>query len=571
MVIVFLGLTEIEKGYLTARLPNENVIDLESPAQVPEVLGIVPNFTGEVVSRPDEVIRGLLKARFERKRLVFDELADSLPTSRLAGNCGLFAIENDGDLHDIAAVNLAFSCGLDVTLLPPISKASIRSLPRELHDWSEDPSHHAFQGWKRRVRTALRDVDLRSYDFATFFTTGLPYGLFLGNPVPCSHVLKHLDAGVMISNAIEQEHAPDSFGSVLLFSPQLFESEETAEIGIMVERSGFRTKLLLGAEATVLNLDGFGSNYPYDILHICSHGGESDGYFTIQSYRDREGANHTIEYYEVVGFAPTGPDRVRVHTKMIFHKLDGHRWMSPPLASFPEYVFEDMLKAIKLGEDKDVTRIPYRSPIALSCHIQCNTSIHQGDFDRLSGFGNPVVFNNTCASSHQLAINLLNAGARCYIGSLWRVGTETARQVSIAFYRSVLQQRNLLTGFHQMLGAIEISKYRNVYVFWGFHFGTLAKPPKLEDVAVLRALVFTWQVSLNKALKTEDLEAKRNLLPILRFLAEQILTELNRHGLKTLDGFDANVVEDVERGLPSVKERNPLFELSEVEKDTFPS
>ena len=368
-MIVFLALTEIDKGYFTARLPSEIVIDLESAAQIPSVLGIDPKFAGEVVCRPNEVIRGLLKARFERKRLVFDELAHSLPASRLVGNGGFFAVEDNGDLHDIAAINLAFSCGVDVALLPSVSRASLQSLPRDLLDWSGDPSHHAYQAWKGRVGTALRGIDLNSYDFATFFTTGLPYGLFLRNPIPCSHVLKDIDAGVMISNAIEQEHAPDSFGTTLLFSPQLFESEETTEIGQMVERDGFRLKLLLGAEATVVNLGNFGAHYPYDVLHICSHGGESDGYFTLQSFRDREGAQHTIEYYEVVGFAPSAADQVRVHRKLIFHKLDGHRWMSPPLEAFPKYVFEDMLKAIKSEEQKQITRTPYRSPIADSSDV----------------------------------------------------------------------------------------------------------------------------------------------------------------------------------------------------------
>ena len=57
-MIVFLGLTELDRGYLTARLPNENVIDLKSATQIRSVLGIDPNFAGEVACRPTRVIRG---------------------------------------------------------------------------------------------------------------------------------------------------------------------------------------------------------------------------------------------------------------------------------------------------------------------------------------------------------------------------------------------------------------------------------------------------------------------------------------------------------------------------------
>ena len=185
-----------------------------------------------------------------------------MPASRLVGNSGFFAVEDEGNLHDIAAINLAFSCGVDVALLPSVGRASLRSLPRDLHDWSGDPSHHAYQAWKRRVRTALRGIDLNSYGFATFFTTGLPYGLFLGNPIPCSHVLKDIDAGVMISNAIEQEYAPDSFGSTSsCFHLNYSDLSRRTKLEKMFERSGFRLKLLLGSEATVMNLSDFGADY----------------------------------------------------------------------------------------------------------------------------------------------------------------------------------------------------------------------------------------------------------------------------------------------------------------------
>ena len=74
--IVLLRLTEIEKGYLAAHLPTEITIELNSPAELKDRLAIAPQFAGEVRCKPDEAIRGLLKARFERNRLVFDDLAD---------------------------------------------------------------------------------------------------------------------------------------------------------------------------------------------------------------------------------------------------------------------------------------------------------------------------------------------------------------------------------------------------------------------------------------------------------------------------------------------------------------
>ena len=492
-------------------------------------------------------------------------LTDPLPPARLSSNSGLIAIEEDGDLHDLAAINLAYSCGLDVALLPPTDKKGLFPLARDLNDWSRDRSHHAFQSWKRWARTALRDIDFTQYEFATFFTTGLPYGLFLSNSLPCSHVIKYLDAGVQILNAIALEGESYRFGSAVLFSPQLFASEEINDIRSSCQTAGLRVKELLGAEATVENLANFGGHYPYDVLHICSHGGETDGYFSQLKFRDRQGAEHFAEYYEVVGFGPVTGDRVLVHSKVIFDKLDGHRWMTEPLNGFPKYVFEDLMKAIKEDSLHGVVRAPHRSPIALSCHIECHRSIHQGHFGQLAGFGNPIVFSNTCSSSHELAVNFLSAGARGYIGTLWRVGNEEAKQAAITFYRSVFKQHNVLLAIHAMLQSIETTKYANVYVYWGFHFSTLKGPSESHEFAILEALMFLWHLWLRKVATTKDEVVRRNALPVLRFLAHEILAEIEGKGIKPPEDFDQGAVSDLERSLPHPGERAPLLESSEID------
>lgn len=563
--IFLLRLTDIEKAYLTAHLPTAIMMDLDSAAQLQDQLGIAPSFAGEVRAKPEEVTRGLLKARFEHKKLVIDEFAEPLPPSRLAGNSGLIAIEEDGDLHDLAAINLAYSCDVDVALLPPTDKKGLFPLARDLNQWSRDRSHHAYQSWKRWARAALRDIDCTLYEFATFFTTGLPYGLFLSNSIPCSHVIKYLDAGVQILNALALEDESYRFGSAVLFSPQLFATEEMNDIRSSCQTAGLRVKELLGAEATVENLANFGGHYPYDVLHICSHGGETDGYFSQLKFQDRQGAEHLAEYYEVVGFGPVRGDRVLVHSKVIFDKFDGHRWMSEPLSAFPKYVFEDLMKAIKEDSLHGVVRAPHRSPIALSCHIECHRSIHQGHFGQLAGFGNPIVFSNTCSSSHELAVNFLSAGARGYIGTLWKVGNEEAKQAAISFYRSVFQQHNVLLAFHAMLQNIETSKYANVYVYWGFHFSTLKSPSDAHEFAILEALMFLWHLWLRKVVTTKDEVVRRNALPVLRFLAHEILAEIEGKGIKPPEDFDEGAVSDLERSLPAARKRASILESNEIE------
>ncbi len=72
--------------------------------------------------------------------------------------------------------------------------------------------------------------------------------------------------------------------------------------------------------------------FPYDLFHICSHGGEVNGYSLMEQFHDRYGVSHTIEYDEVVSFA-SSPDSklIPVHTKQIWRKLDGLVWGSSEL------------------------------------------------------------------------------------------------------------------------------------------------------------------------------------------------------------------------------------------------
>lgn len=148
-------------------------------------------------------------------------------------------------------------------------------------------------------------------------------------------------------------------------------------------------------------------------MHICAHGGEIDGYFVVQDFTDRTGTSHKLEFYEVVGFSPDEGNMVEVRRKIVFKSLDGFPWRSAPLQSYPRYVFDDLLVATRQDASSKLLRVPFKSKIALSCHIQCADSIHQGDFHCLAGYGHPFVFNNTCSSSHEIAMSIMHAGRTC--------------------------------------------------------------------------------------------------------------------------------------------------------------
>jgi hypothetical protein len=542
-VILLLGLTETEQGYLRALLPSKMLTVINGIEEIRRLLPFEQPHDS-IACRPSQIIEGLLHAKFSRKSLIVDGSAPLLSPKHLHAGGGILVIENGGNVDDVSAINYAFAVNADVVLVPSIERQEIRDLPRIIDAWSKDNSHHAYNKVKRTISKRLRGIDFPRYSFATFFTRGFPYGFIVDNLV--------------------EEHDPMTFDSALLFSPQLFPIEETDEILKILDNNSFTVKALLGKDATVTHLSNYGGFYPFDIMHICAHGGETNGYFVIQQFTDRNGVEHTFEFYEVVGFTPTDGEMVQVMRKAIFKAFDGFPWMSKPLKSFPHYVFEDMIKALKSNRH-GVTRKATDYPIALSCHIQCHDSIHQGTFQSLAGYGHPVVFNNTCSSSHELAVSFIHAGARSYIGTLWSIGNDTANLAATAFYRETVQHGNLLSAFDAMNDAIRNKKYQHVYIFWGLHFSSLPKPSRKSDAKLLKALANSYSSLLEKIKTTPDPEVKHNTIPIAKFVAMEIAENFSKEQLDKIRDLAFPAVEDSERTSPAITEDHFSRGITEIE------
>jgi hypothetical protein len=548
--ILLLGLTEAEKTYLAPLLPAPKVVEINSADDIGRCLPPTSPAVGSLRCRPQEAVLGLAHAKFLGKALVIDEGAEPLVTSvHRHGGPSIVIVESDGGIDDLVAVNYAFAIDADVTFVPAIDRRELDGLPRQLDAWSRDRSSRAFDPLRRQITIRIKQIDFRRYEVATFFTVGLPYGLVLKNTLPCSHVLKGPYCGPFVTNSIAQEYWPITFDSALLFSPELFASEETADIAKALDADHYSVRLLLGSEATLKNLDNYGSLFPYDVLHICSHGGETDGYKSTLEFVDRLGGKHRLDFYEIVGFSPSGGEMVRVETKAIFVALDGLKWRSEPLKTYPKYVFDDMFVALK--EDRGrITRQRVHDPIALSCHIQCYDSIHQGVFQHLAAFGRPLVFNNTCSSNYEMAGMFAAAGARCYIGTLWAVDNSTAVRAATMFYGEALKHGNILAAFAVMNKSIRNKQCRDVYIYWGLQFSSMPKPAHKSLDKVFAALVDAGRIWVRRTAVAPNPEIKRNCVEALKFLRTEILGLFAPGRLEQLRDFDFSIPDEYERMLP---------------------
>jgi len=553
--IILLGLSDFAQTYLRAILPAHllTIVNTESELiELPFAVGAPKPFT----CKPSQAIEGLVAARIVNRPLAYSDDAPELPSRQLLGRKGLVVLENRAAVGEVSIINYAASIGADVVLAHPIERNSLQTLPRQLHAWAADHSSPAFREVRRKVADRIKGVDFARYEYATFFTAGLPYGLILQNTIPFTHMLNGPYVGVSIANAISEERSPRPVGSAVLFSLDEFSSDETNDVAERLQQSKFVITGLIGRAATNENLNNYGSYLPYDLLHICSHGGETDGYFVRQEFKDRDGKDHAIEYFEVVSFSLEGamdPDKVKVESKMIFASFDGLPWIERPLSLYPQYVGDDLLDALR-NNDEAVKRTPVNVPIALSCHIKCHHGFHQGAFDNLAAFAHPIIFNNSCSSSHELAAGFLAAGARCYIATLWNVGDKTAMRAALAFYDSVLAQGNILSAFSTMLRSIRNDRYRNIYVLWGLHFSSLTRLSTTSDAVIIAGLLAGYSVWLKKLAKTKDEELKRNSLPAVRFLRSEIRRRITPERLMEMLADFPEEEEEIERSQASSEE-----------------
>lgn len=524
--IILAGLDDTQKSYIHAFIATERTIEINRADDLDAVFGgLGRRFEGDLSCRPSEVFQGLFVANSMKRRLHVDDSAGSLGNRFIHGSRGLIVVENHQSSDEIVAVNYAYSINADIVFVEPIERTERHDVQKLIYDWKNSNSEYSYQQLRNIVGERIKGINLPDYDFATFFTRGFPYGLVLNNLIPISHVFVHPGCDLFVLSNIGHELFRFGTGSALVFSPKLFGREETDDVIRMLEQSGYWVKPLLGPNASVNALANYGEYYPFDLMHICSHGGETAGYCVVQEFTDRNDQQHKIEYEEIVGFSPADRDRVLVARKIIFKKFDGFTWMSEELKGqhLADYIFEDMTRALRLKNNDDTTqRESVDTPIYSSCHIECSDSIHQGQFGSLACNDYPAVFNNTCSSWYEIALCFIAAGTRSYIGTLWKIDNKVAGDAARVFYKHALAGDNLLDAFYEMTRAVGPAKHRNVYLYWGLHFSTLNRPKRETNLEVFKVLVSTLAIWLKRYTESGSEAAKRDSLRVLRFLTREL-------------------------------------------------
>lgn len=475
--LILAGLDEKQKSYLTF-LDKYDIIEIESIDDVETYLGGIAYDKDDFLSvRLEETSMGLLIAGRENLKLSIDNTADYL-TNKLNYNSGLIVVENDETTSMVSAINYALSIDLDVQLINPLPESEAKGIKLLIEDW-QDGNNSSYQELYAKMFSRLDGIEFTDYEFVTFFTNGAPYSLILKNELPISYVhLNHYPNLFIVDNIYFERR--ESIGSSIVFSPLEFgDDEETNYVIKAFQNNNFWVKELLGKNASTYNIDMNVKEYPYDVLHICSHGGEVNGYTVVEEFVDQDGNKHVVEYDDVLSLMPVrGEGLIQMEHKCIWRKFDGFNWKSKELEeqNYPHYVYSDMLNAIVAKRNlKEKYKRKRKDIVPDSCAIKCSDFIYQAIFNMVACFHrSPIIFNNTCWSWSGISESFLDSGARGYIGTLWEVENNVAKEVAENFYKHIFDD-TVINVLHSASKKTKGTDSEDIYIYWGLHFSTLKK------------------------------------------------------------------------------------------------
>jgi hypothetical protein len=156
----------------------------------------------------------------------------------------------------------------------------------------------------------------------------------------------------------------------------------------------------------------------------------------------------------------------------------------------------------------------------------------------LAGQTSPIVFNNSCSSWDNLAYQWTGRGVRGYIGTLWNIGTDTAKHSAESFYRMILKDNlELICAVHKVNERIKKDKYKDIYIFWGLPFVKLEKPNKKIPLQVIISEMSRFLIRLlsNHVVKYQKNKDEKSGASENSFNAGEFILKVLSLELKSLD------------------------------------
>lgn len=384
----------------------------------------------------DRIGIGVLKALRENKAIRFtDEASPDEGISSLNGH--VVVCEDGEELSQVIAASYAFALGAGLVIIPGITRDRAEDILDSFYTVYDRIGGELPADAQTRLAGELMarcgSLPIPDNGSVTFIGK-LPYG-FAYPEIPTTHLFDYPDLGCAVVNgfAAEQPGNP-GIGVVTLVDPGTTPAPEIeAAIQLLTPRGSF-IRVYESNNADVRNVSEMLEHFPYDLLIIATHCGDSNGYRWTYEFDDSDGRHRKLVVDIAVSFARTD-DRniVRVGQFMRFISLDGVDWSDTegkeklPVGN----AIIDFMKMSRHGpnELRPVHKDTVKRVVGSSALMMSDGNLIFAHHT-LADMGTPIIFANACLSWHRLAANMIYGGARAYVGTLFPILAQEAAEVA---------------------------------------------------------------------------------------------------------------------------------------------
>ena len=492
-VVICAGLNDFQIE--SCGLKDYSLITINLETEAHSILGKIVGAKNEPLDcDPKDILAGLFAANQQNRPLRIS-IGATTPEYKPIHGRGCLILESGNDISSICCVNLACATGGNIEFLPSVDTESVYRIKTQVENAGNNIEGHEFASVVKEIKEKISSIDFRNYVWATFLTEGIPYSLVLDDTLPTTLLLRS-PAPMTIFDTLIDEQDDQRFYSGVIFTVPIGKNSatgnsESPDIARILQKNGYYTLVLDNEKATKKNFSNVVPLIPYDLLHIGTHGGGSEGEYNKTEIVDRNGKKHAFEYYTVHDVelveenGPDGKKKAAVVEMIVPISFDGYKWMSKELE---EKCSKDETQAVESLINHEVpinkTTVPYKSRIPHSRIVECYDNIHQGQFNFLASQTSPFVYNNSCCSWFDLGTSFVGIGAKGYMGTLWNIGDSTAIECARVFYESALDGASLMECCRLLNTSITDGKYKNIYILWGLPW------LKIEPAHIPYAIVF---------------------------------------------------------------------------------
>ena len=394
-----------------------------------------PEVTEVLTWGRDRIGVGLLKALRARQNIMFEDR--SSPYEWVPSNSKHMVVCEEGEeLAQVIAANYAFALDAGLFLIPEVDDDLAEGILEafyELQDRAKDiPVDQRQSQLRQEFLNLCGSMPIPECGSITFIGK-LPYG-FAYPEHPSTHLFEYPDLGCAVVNgfAAEQQRRPAT-GVVVLVDPGVTPAPEIQSAIDLLEPRGAFIRSYQDRAANVRQVSEMMEHFPYDLLIIATHCGDSSGYRWTHEFTDLEGLPRTVVTDVAVGFSRTDdPEILKVGHFFRFISVDGVDWTDRAAKSklYVGNVIHDFNRKLDEGYSKfePVKKETVHRVVGSSAMMMSDSNLLFAQHT-MANMGTPIIINNACLSWHRLAGNMMYAGARGYVGTLFPILSSEAAEV----------------------------------------------------------------------------------------------------------------------------------------------